>query len=164
MDLLRRSVQVLEQLREVNGRVSFGPPKTDASRRTVAIGAGLATELGTHLGTYCDRDPGALLFTTATGKPVRPSRFRSGPWKRATEATALAPLTPHVLRHTAAALAVAAGAHPKALQARLGHGSIGVTLGTYGHLYDGADAQVAADVERALARALESTPGGALGT
>lgn len=30
---------------------------------------------------------------------------------------------------------VKAGAHPKAIQARLGHSSIRVTLDTYGHLF-----------------------------
>ncbi len=30
---------------------------------------------------------------------------------------------------------VAAGAHPKLLQAQLGHTSINVTLNTYGHLF-----------------------------
>ena len=43
-----------------------------------------------------------------------------------------APLRFHDLRHTHAALMVAAGAHPKLLQAQLGHTSINVTLNTYG--------------------------------
>ena len=33
---------------------------------------------------------------------------------------------------------VAAGAHPKLLQAQLGHTSINVTLTTYGHLFPNA--------------------------
>jgi len=39
----------------------------------------------------------------------------------------LAPLRFHDLRHTYAAPMVAAGAHPKLLQAQLGHTSINVT-------------------------------------
>jgi integrase len=35
-------------------------------------------------------------------------------------------------------LMVAAGAHPKLLQAQLGHTSINVTLNTYGHLFPDA--------------------------
>ena len=50
----------------------------------------------------------------------------------------LAPLRFHDLRHTYAALMVAADAHPKLLQAQLGHSSINVTLNTYGHLFPGA--------------------------
>lgn len=44
----------------------------------------------------------------------------------------------HDLRHTYATRMVAAGAHPKLLQAQLGHTSINVTLNTYGHLFPDA--------------------------
>jgi integrase len=40
------------------------------------------------------------------------------------------------LRHTAASLAIQAGANIKALQNMLGHNSAGLTLGRYGHLYE----------------------------
>ena len=40
-----------------------------------------------------------------------------------------------VAQHTCAALLIAQGAHPKAIQAHLGHSSIQVTLDLYGHLY-----------------------------
>jgi integrase len=36
-------------------------------------------------------------------------------------------------RHTCAALLIAQGAHPKAIQVHLGHSSITVTLDRYGH-------------------------------
>ena len=51
-----------------------------------------------------------------------------------------------------AALMVAAGAHPKLLQAQLGHTSINVTLNTYGHLFPDAFADVGPALDR-LARA-----------
>ena len=41
----------------------------------------------------------------------------------------------HALRHTYAALLIAQGAHAKAVQAALGHSSIGVTFDVYGHLF-----------------------------
>jgi integrase len=47
------------------------------------------------------------------------------------------------LRHTAVALAIAEGAHPKAIQARLGHASITTTLNTYGHLFPSLDVELA---------------------
>lgn len=55
----------------------------------------------------------------------------------------------HDLRHTCASLLVAAGAHPKLIQARLGHASITTTLDRYGHLFP--------SVEEALADALDVT-------
>jgi len=45
-------------------------------------------------------------------------------------------ITPHDLRHTAASLAVSAGANVKALQRMLGHASAAMTLDTYADLFD----------------------------
>jgi integrase len=65
----------------------------------------------------------------------------------AVEHTGLSPLRWHDLRHTAAALAIASGAHPKVIQERLGHSSIQVTLDVYGHLFP--------SLEEALAERLD---------
>jgi integrase len=48
----------------------------------------------------------------------------------------------HDLRHTAVALAIAQGAHPKAIQQRMGHASITVTLDRYGHLFPSLGLQI----------------------
>ncbi len=44
-------------------------------------------------------------------------------------------VTPHDLRHTAASLAISAGANPKAVQTMLGHASAVLTLDTYADLF-----------------------------
>lgn len=54
---------------------------------------------------------------------------------RAVQAAGLGDLHPHELRHTAASLAIAAGANVKAVQAMLGHARASITLDRYGHLY-----------------------------
>jgi integrase len=58
----------------------------------------------------------------------------------------------HDLRHTHVGLLIAAGVHPKASQARLGHASITTTLNTYGHLmptaFQGIGLRVAQLIER----------------
>ena len=41
------------------------------------------------------------------------------------------------------ALAIAEGAHPKAIQTRMGHSSINVTLDRYGHLFPELDEAIA---------------------
>jgi site-specific recombinase XerD len=82
----------------------------------------------------------------------------------------------HDLRHTYAALLIAQGAHPKAIQAHLGHSSIQVTLDLYGHLcpdemdrlaerldaaHDAKPPQAAASVRLGEeAKVLEFPPGG----
>jgi integrase len=50
----------------------------------------------------------------------------------------------HVLRHSAAALLISAGAREKAVQQMLGHRSAAFTLTVYGHLFD-ADLDALAD-------------------
>ncbi|MFC0005049.1 tyrosine-type recombinase/integrase [Micromonospora siamensis] len=63
----------------------------------------------------------------------------------------LAGLTPHDLWHTAASLAVAAGANVKAVQRMLGHASASMTLDAYGGLLgDDLDA-VATRLDEAVA-------------
>ncbi len=48
------------------------------------------------------------------------------------------------------ALAIGQGANPKALQERMGHGSVTVTLDRYGHLYEGLDGQIADGLDDVL--------------
>jgi integrase len=55
----------------------------------------------------------------------------------------------HELRHTHASLLAAAvpGLNPKVVQERLGHASIDMTLDTYSHLFEGADAGATAALD-----------------
>jgi integrase len=61
----------------------------------------------------------------------------------------------HQLRHTFATLLIAAGVHPKYIQAQLGHASIQVTMDVYGHLFPGTFAKLVT----ALDDAAERNPG-----
>jgi integrase len=54
----------------------------------------------------------------------------------------------HDLRHTYASLLIAQGAHPKYIQAQLGHASIQTTLDRYGHLMPDAHAAEARKLDR----------------
>jgi integrase len=58
----------------------------------------------------------------------------------------------HDLRHTHASLLIAAGVHPKAIQARLGHSSITMTMDRYGHLMPSAFEGVGERVDDLLRR------------
>lgn len=66
---------------------------------------------------------------------MRIANFRRRVWFPALEAAGLGNLRIHDLRHTAAALLVAQGAYPKAVQTQFGHSSITVTMDRYGHLF-----------------------------
>ena len=68
---------------------------------------------------------------------MRYPNFRRRDWDKAVKAAGLdgLKLTPHKLRHTAASLAIAAGADVKVVQTMLGHKSAAMTLDVYGHLW-----------------------------
>jgi hypothetical protein len=66
----------------------------------------------------------------------------------------------HDLRHTAVALAIAQGAHVKAIQMRMGHSSAQVTLDRYGHLFPELDTQIAAGLDDTYRGALKLVRGG----
>ena len=71
VDPLRRTILVDEQLLDVNGKLSWGPPKTRAGVRTVTMPGAVAELLGSHLATLPVRRSG-LVFPTVTGLPRRP--------------------------------------------------------------------------------------------
>jgi hypothetical protein len=56
-------------------------------------------------------------------------------------------------KHGRAALLIAQGAHPKAIQAHLGHSSIQVTMDRYGHLFPDALEHLADRLDAARAAA-----------
>jgi integrase len=55
-------------------------------------------------------------------------------WLRTLRRSKLQRIRFHDLRHTYASLLIAQGAHPKYIQAQLGHASIQTILDRYGHL------------------------------
>lgn len=156
VDLLRRQVSVVEQLTEVNGRLAIGPPKTAAGRRTVAAPAFLADLLAKQLAERAE--PDGLVFPAKEGGPMRRSNFRRRAWASATKRAGLEGLRFHDLRHTAVALAIGQGAHPKAIQERMGHSSIVTTLDRYGHLFPALDEQIAEGLDRAWREVLAASP------
>jgi integrase len=149
VNLLRRSIAVVEQLNELSGHFAWGEPKTNAGRRSVSVPAALASMLEGQL-TRPEVIRSGLVFPTPLGEPMRRSNFARRVWAPATRAIGVEGLRFHDLRHTAVALAISQGAHPKALQERLGHSSVTVTLDRYGHLYEGLDGQIAASLDEVL--------------
>jgi integrase len=133
VDLLRRRLNIEEAVTEVNGaRIVWAPPKSHEAR-SVPIPRFLATELEECLN---GKGPEDLLFTSPQGAVLRNRNARSAWFDTAAAAIGQPGLTPHELRHTAASLAVSAGANVKAVQRMLGHASAAMTLDTYADLFD----------------------------
>lgn len=135
LELLKGRLVVAESVTEVHGHgLVFGPTKT-YERRTVPLMPSIRDELGALLAGR-PGDPDTLVFTAPDGGPLRHRNFYDRHFKPAVRRANLAEATRfHDLRHTCAAMCIALGAHPKAIQERLGHSSITVTLDRYGHLF-----------------------------
>ena len=80
-----------------------------------------------------DQLPGGNEFVSHLGIPFRQQADETFPT-----------ITPHSLRHSAASLAVSAGANVKAVQRMLGHAKASMTLDVYADLFDD-DLDVVAD-------------------
>src|SRR5664280_957589 len=145
VDLHRSRLAVVEAVVDVNGRMTFGPPKSHA-HRDVPLPAFLREPLALRL---AGQAPEALVFPSRAGTPLRVQSFRRRGFDQAAATVGLVGLTPHELRHTAASLAIAAGATVKGVQAMLGHASAAMTLDRYGHLLGDELDQVAARMNAA---------------
>ena len=140
-------ITVVRKLGEVNGQLSFGPPKSAAGRRTIGIPTFVARSLAVHLDLYALPGDDGLVFPSTDGEPMRRSNFRRRVWEPATADCGMTGFRFHDLRHTAATLAAASGTSLKALMARIGHASAAAAL-RYQHVIDGQDGDIVRYLER----------------
>jgi integrase len=144
IDLGARRIRVTRSVALVDGKFVVGSPKSGKGR-TVSIPAFVVELLGD--GGEAD----ALVFPDVYGNHMRGSNVRRRWWADSVAAAELYPrftigadgkpvkvydFKLHELRHTAASIAIQAGAHIKSLQNMLGHASASLTLDRYGHLYE----------------------------
>ena len=112
--------------------------------------------LGEHIGRY--PSPDGWVFTAGEGGPVHHHNFRNRHYDRATRAARLPGVRFHDLRHTCAALLIAAGRHLEEVKTYLGHSSIRVTSDRYGHLFPEARAAMADALEATYRNAPAASP------
>lgn len=127
-DMLRRRVNVSRAVTEFNGLVWSTPKSWE--RRSVPFPAALGAELSALMVGKGRED---LVFVSQRGDVLRVSNYRKRFFTAAVEKCKAADktfptITPHDLRHTAASLAVSAGANVKAVQRMLGHAKASMTL------------------------------------
>ena len=137
VDYCRGRVEVRSNLVRVGTGWVEGSPKNGEVRsvpmpQVVAEAMRVVTE---------GRDPEERVFAGPDGEPPRPQSVTGARSNRTWYASALrragVPMvSPHELRHTAASIAVHAGANVKALQRMLGHATASMTLDVYADLFD----------------------------
>lgn len=120
----------------------FGPPKTEAGERVLAIPDELVPELEHHLNTYVGAGKDDLLFTSPDGgHPLRRTKFWPR-WSAACKTAAVTGLRFHDLRHTALTWAAQDGASTAELMYLAGHKSAATAL-RYQHAEADRDRQIA---------------------
>jgi integrase len=129
-----RSV-IVERLNGVIGHQVWSTPKT-WERRSVPFPEVLADELSALMVGKCRDD---LVFTDTRGGVLRNSNWRARVFEPAVKACqktdeSFPSITPHDLRHTAASLAISAGANVKAVQRMLGHAKASMMCKRSAHL------------------------------
>jgi integrase len=142
VDTLRGMLGVAETVtRDAQGRPVFGPPKSEASRRTLAIPPPLTELLAKHLALrgLSGADADALVFTAPAGGPIRYANWRNRVWLPACRAVGLDGLGFHDLRRANATALVRLGVDVKTAQQRLGHSDVRMTIGLYAQAEKPAD-------------------------
>jgi integrase len=122
IDMQARAVRISRQLSEPRGGgFAFGPPKSDAGQRLVAIPEVITSDLASHIVTYAAPGYDGLVFTSPEGHPLKLSNFCRRVWRPALRAAGLPMIHFHDLRHTGNQLAANAGANLREPMDRMGH-------------------------------------------
>jgi len=155
LDLL--SISVSQVLYKRRGVCQFKEPKTEHSRRRVAMTPKLALFLKEYraereslywqLGKPLTLD--SLVFTSVEGKPIDPGVL-SHSFSRTARQAGLENVRFHDLRHTFASLMLLRGAKPKVISEALGHSSVAFTMDTYSHIIEGMQEDAMALLDEVL--------------
>ena len=154
VDLRRRRISVSATMTtDARNRPIRGTrTKTPSGTREVPIPPHLVDRLRDHTRR---RTSNAPLFPSTTGTVLSASNWRNRVWPRVVEVAKVPEgLTPKGLRHTAASLAIAAGADVLMVQRMLGHADAKETLNTYAKLFPDRMDEVTERMSKAREKAL----------
>jgi integrase len=158
VDLERCAIEVRATMQQMPGGPIRSEPKSQASRRTIALGGDAVAAVQTHragqieerlrAANVWDSRGDDYVFTSELGRPVSPTTLARA-WSALLARAELPSVPFHALRHAATTLAVVANVAPKVTASRLGHATAAITLDRYSHVTD--------ELERAAAQAIEAT-------
>ena len=140
-ELRKEWIRVRKAQKAVKTTIVATEPKTDRSRRTIAMPALVVQALKAHrqrqleyrLAAGGDWQEQGLVFTTRIGTPVEGRNIHTA-YKAILKASGLPNVRLHDLRHTAATLLLSQGVSPRTIMETLGHSQISLTLNTYAHV------------------------------
>ena len=162
VDLEAGLLRVAQVVELTKAGVALKEPKTERSRRTIALPARLVQELRAHRRDQAEarlklglgRDARDLVFPAWDWGIRNPSHFTKA-FSREIATAKLPRVTFHGLRHTHITHLLRSGVPVHVVSARAGHANPTVTLNTYAHLLPGQQEGAAAVMDAALRSALE---------
>ena len=142
VDLDRETLQVRGSLQRIGGSLVVTEPKTEHSKRQVALTPSAVAALRRHKATQAEERLrlGAawrgenLVFTNEIGRPIGAASLLRTSFHSLLRRADLPRMRFHDLRHSAATLLLAQGTHPKIVAEMLGHSRIATTLDLYSHV------------------------------
>ena len=158
VDLPLGIVSIQQTLYRLGKTLFTKEPKSPRSRRSVALPPLLVETLSrvqmaqaTYRQTIrSEYEDHALVFYQPNGKPLHAHNIVQRDFRRVMNRAGVPQIRFHDLRHCHATLLLQQGVHPKIVQERLGHATIGMTLDTYSHVVPGMQERAAADFEKHL--------------
>ncbi len=161
VDLRAGTITVVESLEQTMEGLRFKSPKTQCSRRSIALPAITVETLRSHRAAQAEErlalgpgwDEHGLVCPRPGGAPWPPDAFSTA-FAAFVRRSGMPPFRFHDLRHTHASHLLKAGVHPKIVSERLGHSAIGITLDTYSHVLPGMQQAAAELLNAALSSAI----------
>jgi integrase len=164
LDLDRGIGYICRQRVRLRDQVLETPPKTETSIRLLILDRTTVAILRQHRAwqiaacAATGSEPSGYVFTDLRGQPLHPEYLYYA-FKKLTKAADLPPIRLHDLRHTAASLALEAGADLKVVSDQLGHSSIVLTADTYISVLPPLALKAAEATAKLIAKAGRRIPG-----
>jgi integrase len=145
VDLETGQLSISRSVQHVNGEYVFSQPKTEKSRRTIALPLSAKLQLKQlrevteHSRSRLDqkvKDADLIFTNTYDGIPLRPETV-SNAWEHTAKKAGVKIIRFHDARHTHASLMLQQGVPLKVVSERLGHSTISVTADVYAHVIPG---------------------------
>ena len=164
VDLYAATVRVERSVEETKAGLRIKSPKTKRGRRSITLPPDAVAMLRAHKVKMLELRltlgagniaPESLVFSSVDGGLLSPDNL-SRDWRRVSSSRKLPRVPFHGLRHTHVSILIRAGVDILTVSRRLGHNKPSVTLDTYGHLIEGADASAADAISKALGARLLS--------
>lgn len=165
LDMFKGTVHICETLTPVGSRLVAGTTKTD-QERVVPLPHFVCELLAAHLAGRAEQLSRSVagddyVFTGVKGTPLNRDFLRKGVLVPALRAAGLPEdFRTYDLRHAHASQLIDMGASPLAIKERLGHADVLTTFRKYGHLFQGVQERLTAQLEEAHRQAVAAKPSG----